>query len=41
MTELTFDLDPAGTPVVCREEGPVEKKNALGGHQVFILVMMS
>jgi hypothetical protein len=26
---------------VCREEGPVEKKNALGGHQVFILVMMS
>jgi hypothetical protein len=41
MTELALELDTTGTPAVRREDGAIEKENALCGHQVFILVMMS
>jgi hypothetical protein len=39
--EFALEFDAPGVPVMRRKDGTVEKENALGGHQVFILVMMS
>jgi hypothetical protein len=41
VTEFALEFYATGTPVVCRKDRTIEKENALGGHQVFILVMMS
>jgi hypothetical protein len=41
MAEFALDLDAAAIPAVRREAGTIEQEDTLGGHQVFILVMMS
>jgi hypothetical protein len=41
VAEFALEPDAPGSPAVRGEDRTIEKENALGGHQVFILVMMS